>query len=219
MSGAVPFISLRPCGCVFSDASIRAVVPTLTKGVAARVVTKSDSPDEAKPVVDGGKGEVACPNCGKKFDSTLLTSILPINPTREVQAVLLENLLTSRAAAKSTKKRKVIEVVPSTVALEAQRAKVPRNASSSPVPRASSASPAPGRGTPPIAPSSLARSVHKKLAEQEQKRLMAQAGMSDAVKAMFKPRPEEKGHHKGNADFFGRTFTRVGHFHPNYELS
>jgi hypothetical protein len=50
--------------------------------------------------------------------------------------------------------------------------------------------------------------VHQQLADQEKKRLAAQAGMSDAVKAMFKPK-EKEDDRKGNADFFGRTFTRV----------
>lgn len=33
--------------------------------------------------------------------------------------------------------------------------------------------------------------------------------MSDAVKAMFRPKPKASDAHAGNADFFGRTFTRV----------
>lgn len=210
MSGAVPFVALRPCGCVFSDVSIRALVPTLTKGVAATVLPKDDLPEEAKPVVDGEKADIACPNCGNPFDPTLPTSIQPINPTREVQEDLLENLLIARAAAKSSsKKRKIVGITPSVPVTEEQPAKIPRN-TSSPIPRTSSASPAPGmRDSPKLAPTSLARSVHQKLAEQEQKRLVAQAGMSDAVRAMFKPKEKGADHHKGNADFFGRTFTRV----------
>ena len=216
MSGAVPFIALRPCGCVFSDASIRAIIPSLTKGIAGKVLPKDDSPEEAKPVLDGGHGDVTCPNCGKAVDPTLATSIIPINPTRELQEVLLENLLTSRAAAKSTKKRKVIDIIPSSspVTGEQHASKIPRNTSASTAPRISSPLPAPGRGTPPIVPTSVARSVHRKLAEQEQKRLAAQVGMSDAVKAMFKPKDKGADHHKGNADFFGRTFTRVSNYFP-----
>ena len=196
MSGAVPFVALRPCGCVFSDASIRAVIPSLTKGLAAKVLPADDLPDEAKSVNDGFKGDVACPNCGKMFDPTQPTSILPINPTRQVQEVLLENLLTARAIAKSSKKRKTVEIVPSLSVDEDQPAKAPRITSASPAPRTSSGSPALGsRGTTP-APNFLARSVHHKLAEQEQKRLAAQAGMSDAVKSMFKPKTLGPEHHK-----------------------
>jgi hypothetical protein len=238
MSGIVPFIALRPCGCVFSDASIRAVIPNLTKGVAARVVPKDELPDEAKPL-DGltkDKKEVACPNCGTSFDPSKPESLAPINPTRAVQEVLLEHLLTTRAAAKSGKKRKatataaVAAAEGKTIANghvngtgnvtsirerepEEPPAKIRREASDSPAPSAvpsklarSSASPGP-RAAPGLAPTSLARTVHQKLAEQEQKRLAAQAGMSDAVKSMF--RSKDGGKESDHASFFGRTFTRV----------
>ena len=201
MSGSVPFIALRPCGCVFSDASIRAVIPNLTKGIAARAVPKDSSPDEARPVVEVQEGKVACPNCGKSFDPALPSSILPINPSRDVQEILLENLLITRATAKSTKKRKVVDITTPSVDVE-QPHKVARPASAR---QQSSASPAPGS----LQPTSMPRSVHQKLAEQEQKRILAQAGMSDAVKAMFKPKDKGADHHAGNADFFGRTFNRV----------
>lgn len=201
MSGAVSFIALKPCGCVFSDASIRAVIPNLTKGIAAQAGKSDEKPDEAKPVVESGK-LVACPNCTKEFDPTLPTSIQPINPTREVQDLLLDNLLAVRASAKSSKKRKAVtDPVAET--------KAARLASSSPRPASSTAPNANGRATPPVpTANSLHRSVHQQLAEQEKKRLAAQAGMSDAVKAMFKPK-EKDDDRKGNADFFGRTFTRV----------
>jgi len=216
MSGSIPFIALRPCGCVFSDASIRAVVPNLTKGIGAKAVPKEEreeKPEEAKPVVHvDGDTFVACPNCGTLFDPTLPTSISPINPTREVQEVLLENLLTSRAAAKSSKKRKAAptdSAIPQTTDLPPPT-KVAREESLKPSrPSSHTASPAPRTtGTPPpILANGLARSVHQKLAEQEQKRMAAQAGMSDAVKAMFRPKDgnEKTG---GAADFFGRTFNR-----------
>jgi hypothetical protein len=230
MSGALPFIAFRPCGCVFSDAAIRAVIPNLTKGIGAKAVPKADSPDEAKPLNGeaNGKGTVACPNCGTSIEPTKPESILPVNPSREVQEILLEHLLTTRAAAKSSKKRKAAAIKPaadgvkngdvaaapaSHAGSEEPPSKLRREMSESPAPSLpafkaarSSASPGP-RATPPLAPTSLARSVHQKLAEQEQKRLAAQAGMSDAVKSMF--RPKEQGKPSDTADFFGRTFTRV----------
>jgi len=210
MSGAVPFIALKPCGCVFSDASIRAVIPNLTKGIAAKAVKSDEKPDEAKPVAEAGK-LVACPNCTKEFDPTLPTSIQPINPTREVQEILLDHLLAARASAKSNKKRKAaVDPVVET--------KAARVASASPRPASSPAPSSNGRGTPPVpTANSLHRSVHQQLADQEKKRLAAQAGMSDAVKAMFKPKAKEDDR-KGNADFFGRTFTRVSLHHKAWRM-
>lgn len=219
MSGTVPFIALRPCGCVFSDSSIRGIIPTLTKGVGAKAVPKEerdDKPDEAKPVVEAKKGWVTCPNCGTSFDPTLPSSILPINPSREVQDVLLENLLTSRAAAKSGKKRKAAAVGVIDSDAPATKTKIVKEERDGTPPVAAkssskSASPAPtpgsGRATPTA--NTLARSVHQKLAEQEAKRLKAQEGMSDAVKAMFKSKEPDQRGTGGAADFFGRTFTRV----------
>lgn len=215
MSGSVPFIALRPCGCVFSDASIRSVIPNLTRGTAASSATPDEKPDEAKPVVELDKEQtlVTCPNCTKEFDPTLPTSILPINPTKEVQDTLLDNLLLARASAKSSKKRKAAAVDGTTAQVETKTARVD---SSSPAPtRKDSASPLPTSNGKKAAPvptaNSLHRSVQQKLAEQEQKRLAAQEGMSDAVKAMFRPKEKGKDYHAGNADFFGRTFTRVSY--------
>lgn len=188
----------------------------MTRGTAAKSVKLDEKPDEAKAVDEDAKKVkmVTCPNCGKELDPTLPTSILPINPSREVQETLLDNLLLARAASKSSKKRKATAVEGTPKSEEAiKENKAAKIASSSPHPRSDSASPAPtsnGRPSPsaPIA-NSLHRSVAQKLAEQEQRRLAAKEGMSDAVKAMFQPKEKGTDYHKGNADFFGRTFTRV----------
>lgn len=203
MAGTFPFIALKSCGCVFSDAALRAVVPNLTKGAAVKVIPKDDAPEEAKPLVKENATEVACPNCGKTFNPMVTTAIIPVNPPKEVQEVLLDDLLKFRAVAKSSKKRKADKSTKanndtrSPATLEPP-AKLARISSSSPALRAS-----PTVNTP----ASLARSVHEKLAEQEKKRLQAQENMSEAVKAMFKPKTNEK--KSGADDFFGRTFTRV----------
>ncbi|OCF32943.1 hypothetical protein I316_05280 [Kwoniella heveanensis BCC8398] len=238
MSGSVPFTALRSCGCVFSDAAIRAIIPNLTRGVGAKAnaatsSSKEDIPEEAKPVVANGEKDktegVNCPNCGKSFDPTAVNAIIPINPSREVQEVLLDHLLTTRASAKSSKKRKNLDKAavdvnatgngngtgngttnsnrasPSSAALEPpSKAARTSSASASPAPSSTNApsiNPINGHGR------GIARSVAEKLAEQERKRLKAQEGMSEAVKAMFKPK--DGGPKKGGAEeFFGRTFTR-----------
>jgi hypothetical protein len=211
MNGAIPFIALRNCGCVFSDNAIRSVVPNLSRGTAASAVISDDKAEQAKPIVEA-QDKVACPNCTKEFDPTPANSILPLNPSKNVQDALMDQLLISRAAAKSSKKRKA--AVADTAVDGVQKVNgdgvvdgdIPKKAArKSEVPHRSTASPA----SNPTADgkSTLHRSVHQKLAEQEQKRLAAQAGMSDAVKAMFKPKEEEK--RGGAAEFFGRTFNRV----------
>ena len=209
MSGSVPFIALRPCGCVFADAAVRAVIPNLTKGIAAKTGESAETPNGAAkaptPPSASETEKVACPNCGQMFDPTAPTSIMRINPPKEVQEVLLELLLTTRAAAKSSKKRKAEAVAKdmneAPIASKAlKREKERELGTSSPAPVSS----ANGRGTPPVP-----GSVKEKLAEQERKRLAQQAGMSDAVRAMFKPKDTGVEKKNGAAEFFGRTFTRV----------
>ena len=200
MSGTVPFIALRPCGCVFSESSIRGMIPNLTKGpaAAATVEKETEQPDEAKPVTEK-KGTVSCPNCGIFFDPTLSTSILPINPPKEVQDVLLDNLLAARAAAKSNKKRKA---PPISAVTDESGFKVPAKVTKS-------------NTKPKIVATTTnstntgSKTVAQKLADQELKRLKAQEGMSDAVKAMFKAKDGDQRGTGGAADFFGRTYTRV----------
>ena len=176
---------------------------------------KEEKPDEAKPVVEVS-ATVVCPNCGKELDPTLPTSILPINPSKEIQETLLEQLLLSRATAKASKKRKAaasIDIPPTKTAKISppteSRSPALANGAARPDNRdASLLRSTPNRSTPPVSmQSTLNRSVHHKLAEQEQKRLAGQVGMSDAVKSMFKPK--EEGKRGGAQDFFGRTFNRV----------
>jgi hypothetical protein len=202
MSGTVPFIALRPCGCVYSEASIRGMIPNLTKGswVPPKEKEKEEKPDEAKPVVEVKGGTVSCPNCGIYFDPTLPTSILPINPPREVQDILLDNLLSARAAAKS-KKRK-------TAPIESEAEfKVPAKISKAKSQEVKERRPI--TATTTNSNSNHQKTVAQKLAEQESKRLKAQEGMSDAVKAMFKSKDGDQRGTGGAADFFGRTYTRV----------
>ncbi|GMK55008.1 hypothetical protein CspeluHIS016_0200640 [Cutaneotrichosporon spelunceum] len=179
MNGAVPFIALRHCGCVFADGALRAVLPNLAKtGETAE-----------------GPAEAACPNCTKAFDPTSAAAVLPIYPAEEVQEELLADLLAARAAAKANKKRK------SGKDKEKKEDKGDRVTKVAKLKNDRSAS-----GSPAPANSSLAPSVRAQLAEQEKRRLAAQAGMSDAVKAMFHKGDTGK---KGDvADFFGRTYNR-----------
>lgn len=224
MSGSVPFIALRPCGCVFSDAAVRAVIPTLTKGLGSNAA-KDEKPDDAKAIVKNNgheeKDNVACPNCGKDVRPKEKDSIIPINPSKEVQEVLLEELLIHRAAAKAGKKRKAISsTLDSTdqtinagdgrehkVSKIDAAGKIPRTSSNSPAPRLNGDENGSGRSTP-VPGINLRQTVHQKLAESELKRQKEKEGMSDAVKSMFAPK-DTGGKKDAAAEFFGRTFTRV----------
>lgn len=198
MTGAVPFIAIRNCGCVFSDAAVRAIIPNLTKGLEATTESPGDT--------------VSCPNCTKPFDPTSPTSIMPIYPSAEVQDLLLDALLAKRAASKSGKsgkKRKADKGEKSEKAEKGSDAEVSEKKAKKEKAdrrdrenRTSSGSPAPRVGVTP----SVSRSVQSMLAEQEKKRLAAQENMSDAVKAMFRAKSDKK---DDTSDFFGRTFTRV----------
>jgi hypothetical protein len=174
------------------------MIPNLTKGPAAMVEKEKELPDEAKPVTEK-KGTVSCPNCGIFFDPTSSTSILPINPPKEVQDVLLDNLLAARAAAKSNKKRKA---PPISAVNDESEFKVPAKITKSNTKPKVVA-------TTTNSTTTGSRTVAQKLADQESKRLKAQEGMSDAVKAMFKAKDGDQRGTGGAADFFGRTYTRV----------
>jgi hypothetical protein len=210
LSGTVPFLALRPCGCVYSEASIRGIIPNLTKGTAVQSVKdKEEIPNEAKPVVEAKKGTVACPNCGLYFDPTLPTSILQINPPKEVQDILLENLLTARAAAKSSKKRKATTT-------DTTESELPTKSKTKTKAKGDKAEIREKR--PTMNTDGMHKTVAQKLADQEQKRLKAQEGMSDAVRSMFKSKDGDQRGTGGAADFFGRTFTRVSQLIGAVEL-
>jgi hypothetical protein len=159
---------------------------------------------------------------------------LPINPPEEVQEMLLMDLLSARAAAKANKKRKAgtadvsadgASVDSDKKAKKEEARKVAKrlldpNAGSrdgTGTPRSNDASPAPTRGANGLEggkgeaqKAGMPTTVKQKLAEQEQKRLAAQANMSEAVRAMFKSSRDPNVKDE-TTEFFGRTYTRVSH--------
>jgi hypothetical protein len=195
MTGAIPFIALRSCGCVFSDRAIRSVVPSLARGFG--VADKENG-------ISGPAEPVACPNCGKSFDPTSPKSVLPIYPSVAVQTVLLEALLSDRAAARANKKRKADKGDKGGDPVKDKKKKADKGPAAEG--KRNSDSPAP-RSAPSAKATAVGSSVHTMLAEQEKKRLAAHAGMSDAVRSMFHARKGDK--KDDTSDFFGRTFTRV----------
>ena len=236
MSGTVPFIAIRQCGCVFSEAAIRAVVPSLAKTPSVTPKTAGEAADEAKPVTTppgGADAEadktVACPNCGKDIIPAKSDAVLPINPPEEVQEMLLMDLLSARAAAKANKKRKAgpadsVEGAAAEAEKKAKKDEARKGAkrllaagdgSRETTPRSSGATPAPASKEGQRAGTGMPTTVKQKLAEQEQKRLAAQANMSEAVRSMFKSKRDPNVKDE-TTEFFGRTYTRVS-AHPFYQ--
>ncbi|KAI0319909.1 DUF602-domain-containing protein [Amylostereum chailletii] len=90
MTGHVPSVYLTPCGCVFSQAGLKAVSSSSTT-----------PPAEGKE--DKEKQFDVCPQCAKKFDKA--TDIRLLNPPPEEEEKM-RTAMEARASKPKTKKRK-----------------------------------------------------------------------------------------------------------------
>lgn len=155
MNGALPFVYIATCGCVLSQAGLKALA----------------SPGNAStPPSDGQSEELTahlelCPQCGTKYNR--LMDVLTINPDRDTEddmrtAMELRKKERSAKNKTKTKKRKVVDLDVDKEATEAKKAK-----------------PAPSLN-PSIAAAS--RAVTVSLAAEEAKR---KSGMSDAVRSLY----------------------------------
>ncbi len=210
MSGSLPFVALRSCGCVFSEAGLRSVVAAEADASGEAPITPPASDGEREDA--GAKASPAaaprmmpCPNCNTPFDPAGISgraAWLPLNPRPEVQETLLAQLLAERAAAKLAKadkmgkKRKAGRVAGEAggdaVAGE-DTAKRSKTGSGSAAPPASASQ------------SHLSSKVQAELAALEQARTAG--GMSRAVQSIYAGKGEPK--RGATNDFFTRTFTRV----------
>ncbi|RDX51575.1 DUF602-domain-containing protein [Lentinus brumalis] len=179
MNGVQPFVYLRTCGCVFSQAGLRTVAGT----------PPSKSP-KAEGDADSEKGKDTaslelCPQCGAKYDRT--TDILLLNPPPEVEedmrAAMEAKRLLEPAKGKG-KKRKA-------AAAAADGVEPPTKKQAAAMPTTNSS----------IAAAS--RAVAQDLAKEEGKR---KAAMSDAVKSLYASKDGPK--RKETFMTMG-TFTRV----------
>ncbi len=104
MSGSVPFVAMRGCGCVLSEGGLKGVI-LAEESNASPSGSGSGSAEEAEHTVDGVLGseekmkgkEVSCPNCSKLFSLpiyaiSLLSSSSPANSTSERKDPTLEQL-------------------------------------------------------------------------------------------------------------------------------
>lgn len=193
MNGSLPFVAIRSCGCVFSEAGIRAVVQ----------------------VADTESHEFPCPNCNKTISlaspsssrssppapessekNSLLDPVndtwLPLNLKQDVQDRLLEKMLADKLAKKAAK---------SANGKESKKRKADTPAEEAPT----KARPAPAASTAHHSAPVSSR-VQAEMAKLEAKRKAA--GMSSALKSIYGGRDEPtSGKVSNGADqFFG---TRV----------
>lgn len=190
MNGGVPFVYIATCGCVVSQAGLKALASS----------TGSTSPPPSDE--DRGKGKEVekkdaestqldlCPQCGAKYNRAM--DVRTLNPEGEVEEVMraaMEARRREKAASKGksgkSKKRKAGDA----------------DADAEPAAEAKKAKAAPTMN-PTIAAAS--RAVVSSLAAKEAER---KAGMSDAVRSLYESKT--KGMKEKDSSWMTRTFNRV----------
>ena len=181
MTGVVPFVYLSTCGCVFSQAGLKAV--------------SSSTPPSEKGGERARELDV-CPQCAAKYDRS--EDVRVLNPGLEEEERMRTAMERRRAAASGAKgkgkKRKAVGVVPE----GAEGEQPPGKKSGS---RSGSAAPLTG----PTVVAAASRAVASSLAMEEAKR---KANMSEAVKSLYKPKD---GKARKETFMTMGTFTRVSH--------
>ena len=195
MTGTHPFVYLSTCGCVFSQAGLRAVSGS------------SSSTPPSDPETAAQEQKDVCPQCAVKF--TCSTDVLLLNPGPEEQLRMRETMEARRAAQavskpKKTKKRKHDDE-PSTLDTATKRVALDSTKSSRPL-------------TPQPAPftnnaTATSRTVANALAQEELKR---KNGMSEAVKSLY---TSKNGVQKKETFMTRGTFTRVRHLYSYLALT
>ncbi|KAH9891193.1 DUF602-domain-containing protein [Cubamyces lactineus] len=167
MNGSQPFVYISTCGCVFSQAGLKALSTTPSKSPGSDIpgeTGKEKGPDKGQ-----GQDLDLCPQCGAKYDRS--SDILLLNPPPEIEAQMRAAMEARRAAEPvkgKGKKRK---------AAAADAEPPSKKKASSPMPTTN----------PSMAAASKA--VAESLAIEEAKR---KAMMSDAVKSLYAPKDGQK---------------------------
>jgi len=168
MNGSQPFVYLWPCGCVFSQAGLRAVSSTSPPKENSGKL--EDAKEKLSDDSDTGIQLDICPQCASKYNR--LEDVLLLNPPPEAQNDMVAAMCRRRAAepAKAKSRKRKAAVVASDI-------------SEPPIKKANAAvSPAPSIN-PNIATAS--RAVANSLVEEEAKR---KSTMSEAVKSLYGPK-------------------------------
>ena len=189
MTGALPFVYLATCGCVFSAAGLRAL------SSPAEMASPSTPPSDSKDAPSSSKQTLLCPQCSKPYDR--LADIRTLNPGPEEEAIMREAMEARRAAKKAStkgKKRKAAEMQNGEAdgVADVAEHKKPKTVMASTAPRTNAS----------IA--TVTRRVTESLVEEESKR---KGKMSDAIASLYGPKDGSK---KKKETFMTMgTFTRV----------
>ncbi|KAH9016157.1 DUF602-domain-containing protein [Lactarius pseudohatsudake] len=180
MTGVVPFVYLSTCGCVFSQAGLKAVSTGTPPSEKGKDKDKDQDNDNDRPgsEEEGGAQLDVCPQCATKFDRSEEVRVL--NPGAEEEERMRGTMERRRASAPAnnrgkSKKRKDAGVVPEGPEAVQPPGKKKKSGSG---PGSGTASPAPSMGA-------ASRAVASSLAMEEAKR---KAQMSDAVKSLYRPK-------------------------------
>jgi len=186
----VPFVYLSTCGCVFSQAGLKAVsssTPPSEKGKE-----KAANGEEGALSPSDGQLDV-CPQCAAKYNCAENVRIL--NPGAEeeerMQSAMERRRATAAVSAKGKgKKRKAVGATPDGAEVEQPPGKKKGGSRS-------------GSATPLTGQAAASRAVASSLAMEEAKR---KAHMSEAVKSLYKPKD---GKARKETFMTMGTFTRV----------
>jgi hypothetical protein len=188
MTGVVPFVYLSTCGCVFSQAGLKAVSSSTPPSENGK--EKAANGEKGEQPASGRQLDV-CPQCAEKYNRAENVRIL--NPGAEEEERMQSAMERRRAVAAASgkgkgKKRKAVGAVPDGAEGEWPAGKKKSGSRS-------------GSVTPLAGPTS--RAVASSLAMEEAKR---KAHMSDAVKSLYKPKD---GKQRKETFMTMGTFTRV----------
>jgi len=175
MTGVVPFVYLSTCGCVFSQAGLKAVsssTPPSEKGKERA----ANGEEGAKSPSDGQLD--VCPQCAEKYNRA--KDVRMLNPGLEEEERMRDAMERRRAAAAAAstkgkgKKRKAVGAAPDGAETEQPPGKKKSGS------RSGTATPLTG-----MVVAAASRAVASSLAMEEAKR---KAHMSEAVKSLYKPK-------------------------------
>jgi len=96
MNGVQPFVYVSTCGCVFSQAGLKMLIPSKEKGKEKET---SDSRDSVEDVVE------LCPNCGTKYSKDDVISLNPSSEEEEFLRFIMERRRTQEPKKKSKKRK------------------------------------------------------------------------------------------------------------------
>ncbi|KAG8806646.1 hypothetical protein FRC17_004887 [Serendipita sp. 399] len=172
MNGALPFVYVSTCGCVFSATGLRAL---------SSPAESSTPPTTNSTAATTSKSILSCPQCSTQYDR--LTDVRTLNPSPEEEVVMREAMEARRAAKKAamkSKKRKVAELQDEEEEKGVNAAGEPSEHKKQKTVVASVSAPKTNASV-----AAMAKKVAESLAEEEAKR---KGKMTDAVASLYAPK-------------------------------